>query len=155
MLPQAQETGRSVPCCYPCVPWHRRARFQHCMVSAMPSCSRPKQFIFSWYRIHTQIPPLPPEPTPQYLHYHSVAGRSRETPTQEGTVSASHRLGHVLMLSAPTFHILLVSGSHPNTALSPQTPSPTPCTAAPWPADRARPRHRRARFQHRIASAML
>ena len=46
-------------------------------------------------------------------------------------------------------------GFTPKYCLSP--PSPPPHTAPPllaWPADRARPRYRRARFQHRIASAM-
>ena len=35
-----------------------------------------------------------------------LAGRSREAPTQEGTVSASYRLGHAPILLPPTLHIL-------------------------------------------------
>ena len=36
-----------------------------------------------------------------------LAGRSRETPTQEGTVSALYRLGHTLILLPPPLHIVL------------------------------------------------
>ena len=43
--------------------------------------------------------PLPPDPLPHTVHCRSVAGRSRETPAQEGPVSASHRLGHAVSQS--------------------------------------------------------
>ena len=82
-----------------------------------------------YHRLHTQILPLPPQPPP-HIAPPLLAGRSRETPIQEGTVSASHRLGHALILPAPSVHNLPPSASHLNTASPPPAPT-SHCTAAP------------------------
>ena len=117
------------------------------------SCYRPQAFIFFRHRLHTQILALPPSPPP-HTALPLLAGRSGETPVQEGTVSASYRLDHALILLAPNVRIFPPSASHINTGLSP-TPALTHSSATSRLAGRSRdPRHRRALSEHRIVLAM-
>ena len=117
----------------------------------MPSFYRPQAFIVARYRLHTQILALSPQPPTSNTAAPRLAGRSRETLIQESTVSALHRLGHALILPPQSVDIFPVRASHPNSGPLPSAPHLTPQSVL---ADRARHQYRRARFQHRITSAM-
>ena len=155
MLPQAQETGRSVPCCYPCVPWHRRARFQHRIVSAMSSCCQPPHFIFSWYRVHTQIPPSPPRPPPPHR---ALPLRGRPIARDPGTGGPGFSIASPRpCCKSEQLKMARPSGASfsPKKASLPVTPpshTSPPRRSAPTAA--ARSRQTRIRFQDCIASGM-
>ena len=116
----------------------------------MPSSYRPQTFIVARYRLHTQILALSPQP-PTSHRRSSLGWPIARDQIQEGTVSALHRLGHALILPPQSVDIFPVRASHPNSGPLPSAPHLTPQSVL---ADRARHQYRRARFQHRITSAM-
>ena len=85
---------QSCPGCY----LYHLYRLGHALILLPP----PLHVVLSRYRLHTQILLSPPSPSSHLTAAPRLAGQSRETPIQEGTVSVSYRLGHALILPTPT-----------------------------------------------------
>jgi hypothetical protein len=136
-------------------PRHRRARFQHRVASAMSSCSQPPHFIFSWYRVHTQIPPSPPRPPPPHR---ALPLRGRPIARDPGTAGPGFSIASPRpCCKSGRLKMARPSGASfsPKKAPLPVTPpshTSPPRRSAPTAA--ARSRQTRIRFQDCIALGM-
>ena len=101
-----------------------RASFLHRITVLIPPRRRHQRVISIAYRLPTRHPPTSPHhPPPPYSRSSSVL--SRQMPTDEGIVSASHHGAHTPTQAPPTCHINRILASHPASADFPSPPTPT------------------------------